>query len=368
MTQLQLGASAPPPAHPVVGVQKDIRYYGTSAKSVLNSPESTGMPFWSINPYVGCAFGCAYCYARFAHRFVMERGLAAGAADTPIADDQDTLPAWLAFERRVFVKRNAADVLRHTLRQPSMGQGAVQRGEPIVIGTATDPYQPAERMFRVTRSILEVLAEARRLHVVIITKSPLITRDIDLLSKIAAHSSVTVHLSLITLDRDLARRIEPRAPTPEARLRALQRLREAGIQAGINLMPVLPGLTDRPDALAALIRRVAEAGASHINASALRLRSTARQRYLPFLSEEFPELAHRYERTFERSSTMPLDYRTGLSTFVKRLCAEHGVQFGTADERMFETRDGNGGSSGDVGDLTDSSASDSQLELSIANA
>lgn len=335
---------------------------------MLNSPESTGMPFWSINPYVGCAFGCAYCYARFAHRFVMERGLAADASDAPSTDTQNTLPAWLAFERRVFVKRNAADVLRHTLRQPSMGQGAVQRGEPIVLGTATDPYQPAERMFRVTRSVLEVLAEARRLHVVIITKSPLITRDIDLLSRMAAHSSVTVHLSLITLDRDLARRIEPRAPTPEARLRALRRLREAGIQAGVNLMPVLPGLTDRPDALAALVQRVAEAGASHINASSLRLRSTARQRYLPFLAEEFPDLARRYERAFERSSTMPLDYRTGLTAFVKRLCADHGVQFGTADERMFEVRDGQG-SSDDTNDLTTPSAPvDAQLELSIANA
>jgi DNA repair photolyase len=368
------------PQFPVVGTQSDIRYYGTSAKGVLNSPASTGMGFWSINPYVGCAFGCAYCYARYAHRYVLERAAATSEADcspsanssprilpmqaaagwpaadtraatTPgegevvpppasmlapssaalLADDLAELPSWLAFERRIFVKRNAADVLRRTLFQRD-SLGAVTRGEAIAIGTATDPYQPAERLFRVTRGVLEVLAEAKGLRVGITTKSPLITRDIDLLRRIASRSKLWVHLSLITLDRDLARRIEPRAPTPEARLRALKRLRDAGIDTGINVMPVLPGLTDRPADLAALVRRVAEAGATHINCCALRLRVTARRRYLPFLAQEFPHLADRYRSAYAGDHQIGLNYREGLRQFMKRACRAARIRYGMPDE------------------------------------
>lgn len=331
-------AQATSSQHPLMGEQKDIRYYGSQARSLLNSPDSTGMPFWSINPYVGCAFGCAYCYARYAHRFVMERG--ALTADGIEGETAEVLPPWLAFERRIFVKRNAADVLRRTLRDRGSAAGAVQRGETIVLGTATDPYQPAERLFRVTRGVLEVLAEAKGLKLVIITKSPLITRDLDLLVRIAQRSTLTVHLSLITLDRELARRIEPRAPTPESRLRALRRLSAAGIEAGVNIMPVLPGVTDRPDALAALVRRIAAEGASHVNPSPLRLRATARARYLPFLAAEFPHLVTRYADAYAHSHEMAPGYRDGLRRFMKQLCAEVGLQYGTPDERAFEPRAG----------------------------
>jgi DNA repair photolyase len=319
------------PQHPIVGSQKDIRYFGSTARGILNSPATTGMEFWSINPYVGCAFGCAYCYARYTHRFVMERAMASSTADQPLAAEGTELPPWLSFERRIFVKRNAADVLRRTLAT-SASTSAVTRGETIVIGTATDPYQPAERLFRVTRGVLEVLAEARRLRIVIITKSPLITRDIDLLRRIAEHSRLTVHLSLITLDRDLARRIEPRAPTPESRLRALRRLREAEIDTGINIMPVLPGLTDRPEGLGALVRRVAELGATHINCGALRLRVTARRRYLPFLAQEFPELAGRYRAAYATGHEIAPAYREGLRRYMKRVCRDAGIRYGTYEK------------------------------------
>jgi DNA repair photolyase len=345
--------------HPRVGEQKDIQYYDSQVKSILNSPDTTGMSFWSINPYVGCAFGCAYCYARFAHRFVMERGTLEGEPDAG-----EALPPWLAFERRVFVKRNAADVLRRTLRDRMSAAGAVQRGETIVLGTATDPYQPAERLFRVTRSVLEVLAEARGLKLVIITKSPLITRDIDLLVRIAQRSTLTVHLSLITLDRELARRIEPRAPTPEARLRALRRLCAAGIETGVNIMPVLPGLTDRPDELAALVRRIAAEGASHVNPSPLRLRATARKRYLPFLAAEFPHLAERYAVAYANSHEMPPGYREGLRRFMKGVCAEAGLRYGTPDERAFEPRAGSAWAvDDDVPEVTPPAPAIAQLEL-----
>ncbi len=216
---------------PVIGEQKDISYYGTAARAIINGPETTGMDFWSINPYVGCAFGCAYCYARYAHRYTLERAAAADETDERLRRDLEGMPPWLAFERRIFVKQNAPDAVRRVLRRTGRRYDALRK-DGVVIGTATDPYQPAERRYRVTRGVLEAIAEHPGIPVSIITKSPLVTRDVDVLARIAARADVTVHVSLITLDRDLARRIEPRAPTPESRLRAVARLREAGIDVG----------------------------------------------------------------------------------------------------------------------------------------
>ena len=310
---------------PVLGDQKDIRYFGTDPRSLLNSPATTGMSFWSINPYVGCAFGCAYCYARYAHRYAAERLSDSMVTAEEAREQLAELPPWLAFERRIFVKREAGAVLRRELRRPSRYR-ALHR-ETVVIGTATDPYQPAERRFRITRSVLETLAEHQGLSVTIITKSPLVTRDVDLLLRIAARSRLSVHVSLITADRELARRLEPRAPTPEARLRAIARLRAHGIEVGVNVMPVLPGITDSPRLLQTLVRSVAEAKASYLGACALRLQSAARQRYLPFIEAEFPHLASRYRATYERSHQAGERYREGLREYFRALCAEHGVVF-----------------------------------------
>jgi DNA repair photolyase len=318
---------------PLLGEQKDIRYFGTDPRSLLNSPATTGMSFWSINPYVGCAFGCAYCYARYAHRYVAERLTTAETTAAGAQDELAELPPWLAFERRIFVKREAGAILRRELRRP-VRYHALQR-ESVVIGTATDPYQPAERRFRITRSVLETLAEQQGLSVTIITKSPLVTRDIDLLLRIAARSSLSVHVSLITTDRELARRLEPRAPTPEARLRAITRLRAHGIEVGVNVMPVLPGITDAPQLLDALVRAVAETRASYLGACALRLQSAARQRYLPFIEAEFPQLAARYRSTYGRSAQVGERYRQGLRDHFRALCAAHGVVF----DRYYKTED-----------------------------
>jgi DNA repair photolyase len=327
MAQFALFEQPDPHRLALIDVQKDIRYYATASRSVLNGPAATGMDFWSINPYVGCAFGCAYCYARYAHRYTLERlsdsGLN-GAADVA-SSDADPLPPWLAFERRILVKREAANVLRRQLASATRLDDL--RSQGVVIGTATDPYQPAERRFRLTRGVLEVLAAQSKLHVTIITKSPLVTRDVDVLAQIAARSTLSVHVSLITVDRELARRLEPRAPTPEARLRAIARLRSHGIEVAVNVMPVLPGITDAPAMIDALVHAVADAGASYLGACALRLRRTARDRYLPFIDAEFPELAARYRRAYGRSHQVSERYRDGLRERFTAVCAKHGIPF-----------------------------------------
>lgn len=311
---------------PVIGEQRDITYYATHARSILNDPTSTGMGYWSINPYVGCAFGCAYCYARYAHRYVLERAAAADRLPGPLEEEARRIPPWLAFERHIFVKRNGPEVLARTLRHGSERHLSLVRGDALIIGTATDPYQPAERRFRITRQVLEVLAEHPGLRVVIITKSPLVTRDIDVLLRIRRHSSVSVHISLITLDRSLARRLEPRAPTPEARLRAVRRLSEAGVEVGVNCMPVLPGITDRPGDLEALVQRAAEAGAASVATDTLRLQHEARKRYLPFIEQEFPHLAERYRRAYAHRHDVSDRYREGLTAFMARLCRRYGLR------------------------------------------
>jgi DNA repair photolyase len=344
------------PALPTLDVQTDIKYYGTFARGILNRPEATGMDFWSINPYIGCALGCTYCYARYAHGYALERAAAAHPDHEGVASDVAALPPWLAFERRILVKENAPAVLRRTLRTGSARHAALLEGESISIGTATDPYQPAERRFRLTRQILEVIAEHPGLRCRIITKSPLVTRDVDLLRRINRNSHINVHMSLITVDRDLARRIEPRAPTPEARLRAVRRLRDGGIDVGVNIMPILPGITDAPEQLEALVRSVALSGATHVGACALRLRASARKRYLPFIDEEFPHLAGRYRATYANGFRAGDGYRDGLTRVMSRLCRRHGVAYGTYDD----------GSVPDMLAEAEADATMDQLELPMA--
>jgi DNA repair photolyase len=305
--------------------QSDLQYHAAPVRGIFNSPAATGMGFWSINPYVGCAFGCAYCYARDTHRWTIER---AGNTGSDVAGD---LPPWLAFERRILVKENAASLVRSAFRSGR----APAPGECVLIGSATDPYQPAERHHRITRSVLEVLAEVRGVGVTIITKSPLVTRDIDVLARVATRGKLSVHISLITVDRDLARQLEPRAPTPEARLRAVRRLSEAGISVGVNCMPVLPGITDKPEMLEALAARVADAGAHNLAACALRLRATARRRYLPLIQQSFPDLADRYRKAYANGIHVSESYRLGLKQFMMQLCRKHGL-----DTRVYrEDRD-----------------------------
>jgi DNA repair photolyase len=323
------------------------KFIKLSVQSVLNSPASTGMGFWSINPYVGCEFGCTYCYARDTHRWVMERGRGAGTPwvggqtgsnDTPeeiTASEQTApLPPWLAFEKEILVKEEVAEVLARTLNPARLA------GNSLVIGTATDPYQPAERQFRLTRRILEVLRSYHGLSIGIITKSPLVTRDLDLLQALSKHNEVTVNISLATADRRLARRLELRSPVPEARLRALRRLTQGGIHAGLLVAPIVPGVTDDWAGLARLMEKAKEAGARYVVGSALRLGPAARHRFLPHLEREFPQLAERYRRHYAGRDHVSQGYQDALTRRLRLLQQAYGfaVDEGMRRRRQLEGR------------------------------
>src|SRR5882724_1125605 len=270
--QLDLLPSAPvAPPNGLVPLDRRSRgteFLAVQVRSVLNSPAATHMPFWSLNPYVGCEFGCTYCY-------LVER----------MGGEVETLPAWEAFERRVIVKPDIADVLARTLEPARLA------GSSLVIGTATDPYQPAERKFRLTRRVLEALLAYRGLSLGLITKSPLVTRDLVVLRQLSERHQFEVNISLATLDARLARRLELRSPVPAARLRALAKLTGAGIRAGLLIAPIVPCVTDSRAALDALFQAAREAGAHYVVGSALRLGPAARHRFLPHLAREFPERA-----------------------------------------------------------------------------
>src|SRR2546425_12965387 len=231
--QLQL-LSAVPPYRPTALPILDERLRGTKfvslePNSVLNSPQQTGVDFWSLNPYVGCEFGCTYCYARYAHRYTVER-----AHDAGKLSDEEFLEfrgphGWEAFEQRVFVKETLLSALERDLQRYFRSGGpSVRPAAPIVIGTATDPYQPAERRFRLTRGILERLARCEGLNIGIITKRPLIARDTDVLRRLQERGDLEVHISLTTVDVGLIRQAEARSPMPAGRLPAPPGLGDPG--------------------------------------------------------------------------------------------------------------------------------------------
>lgn len=284
-------------------------YFLLPVRSILNRCQPGRVTFeWSINPYRGCEFGCKYCYARYTHEY-ME------------LDGQD-------FERKIFVKRDAAELLRHELPRKYRGSGerpGCEKPEHIAIGTATDPYQPAEREYGVTRACLRELAERSGLSVSITTKSNLVVQDIELLQKIARRSALYVNITVTTLRPRLARLLEPRAPRPDLRIAGLAELRRAGIAAGVFASPVLPGITDGEGELEALAEAAARAGAQWFAAGVLFLRPSSAKQFLPFLREKFPRLAGRYEQWFVRNGDMPESYRTALSHRVLKIRQKHGL-------------------------------------------
>jgi DNA repair photolyase len=301
------------------------KFVSLTARSVLNSPQQTGVDFWSLNPYVGCEFGCSYCYARYAHRYVVERAHDAGKlSDAELVEFRGP-HGWEAFEQRIFVKDGALAALDRDLHRYFRTAHPPNRpSAPIVIGTATDPYQPAERRFRLTRAILERLARYEGLNLGLITKSPLVARDVDLLRSIQERSDLEVYVSLITTDTTLIRRVEARSPTPATRLRALKRLAEAGVRVGLIVAPVLPGITDDLPHLEALFRAARDAGARFVHAGPLRLYGAVRERFLPVLTEQFPDLEPRYRHAYAGGSGAPRDYARALAARIKRLQLRFG--------------------------------------------
>lgn len=242
-----------------------------TAKSVINAVP--GMPFkWSINPYRGCYHQCRFCYARRTHTYL----------------EADGMREWGS---RIYVKVNAAAVVRAEVSKRSW------KHERVAIGTATDPYQPLEGTYRVTRGILEALRDYRT-PAGIITRSPLVVRDIDVLQSLARVAGVSVSVSIATMDESLAREIEPTVAPPRQRLRAVRMLADAGIDVNVALAPVLPGITDAREQLEAVVRAAREAGAQRVWHNTLNLHDVTRDEFFRYLKEHRPEMIARYAELY----------------------------------------------------------------------
>ena len=246
-------------------------YREEPCRSALN--KVTGMSFkWSLNPYTGCVHRCTFCFVRAFEK----------RADRPSDDRYGT---------SIRVKTNLVEVLRKELARPKWAH------EQVVIGTATDPYQPAEGRYRLTRRSIEALSEARN-PLSIITRGPLIIRDVDVLVEAARHASVAVTFSIPTLDPDILAKTEPGTAPPRQRLRALTALVDAGIEASVGMAPILPGISDRPELLADVVRAARDAGATSIWTNVLYLRPGTREHFLAHLAQDWPELVPRYEQLY----------------------------------------------------------------------
>lgn len=281
--------------------KKDVSYIELGCKTVLNRCDTDRMPdIWTINPYRGCEFACGYCYARYTHEFL---GFEGGEG----------------FERNIFVKAKAPEVLASTLKPASLYE------RPIAIGTATDPYQPAEKRYGVTRGILEVLARYPGLSISIVTKSPLVLRDLVLLKEVDAHSRLSIMVSLATIDCDILRVFDPRAPSAAERLKTVGTLSRAGINVGIHCAPVLPGLTDSGESIDSLCRAARDHGARFLGAEVLFLTSTIRARFWPLLTAHFKELLPLYKRLYAGGLDASDSYRRRVLGLVAELRARYDL-------------------------------------------
>ena len=288
-----------------------VEYVETSCKSALNRVQ--GMPFkWSLNPYVGCVHACVYCYAR-SYYAVAEHG-----------------NAGLDFQTRILVKANFPDVLRRELAQPRW------TGEQVAIGTATDAYQPAEGRFRLTRRTLEALRDHWN-PLGMVTKSPLVYRDIDVLADLARVAKVRVFFTITTVDLSLWRTLEPGTANPFKRLHVMRELVQAGIPAGVLLAPILPGITDSVESIEAVAAAASDHEATFFGSSALRLKPAVREHYLDLVGETFPDLLPRYERAYSGTNA-PRAYQDKLGARVDRIRARYGFADDSMRERQLVPR------------------------------
>jgi DNA repair photolyase len=281
---------------------------------LLNRCDSARVPFdWTINPYRGCEFGCVYCYARYTHEFMELRDP-------------------MEFETRIFAKQWNPAAFREDLRR-------IDPRESVAIGTATDPYQPAERRYGLTRSILEVLAEAARgqRRIWITTKSDLVSRDIDLLTQLGRQGNlVTVNITVTTIDTELARKLEPRAPRPDLRLRAVSELARAGIPVGISCAPILPLINDRRPQMEALARAAAAAGAQWMWGGVVFLSNSTRPVFFAFLEREFPNLLAKYTQHFGAATYLRGEYPKQIKARLGEIRERHGLEGQGQEEAGWE--------------------------------
>jgi DNA repair photolyase len=275
-------------------------YREEPCRSALNAVK--GMAFkWSLNPYMGCVHRCTFCYVRAFER----------RADRP-SDDR--------YGQAIRVKTNVVEVLRRELARPSW------TGETVAVGAATDPYQPAEGRYRLTRGCLEAFAEARS-SFSIITRGPLVVRDLDVLVEAARRAEVSVTFSVPTLDHEVWRRTEPGTAPPRQRLRALSQLVEAGVRASVGMAPILPGISDSPSQLAEVIRAARDSGACGVWANVLFLRPGTREHFLEALAEDWPEQLPLYDELYANGRAyLPNEVTGPIRKQVAELAREHGVR------------------------------------------
>jgi DNA repair photolyase len=280
--------------------KRRIEYRTLPTRKWLNRCHSDRVPFqWTINPYRGCEFGCKYCYARYTHEFLERRD-----------------PA--AFETEIYAKDWDAAEFREELR-------SVKPGHVIGLGTATDPYQPAERKFGRTRQALEAMSDLRGATVFVTTKSNLVSRDSALFLALARHNEVRVTVTITTLNRELARLTEPYAPRPDLRLKAVAELAEAGVPVGVIASPILPLITDSEENLLAVAKAAKAVGASQFGAHVLFLQPSAQRVFFPFLAEKFPVHLRRYEKSFHEGAYLKGAYPQRIRDLVERIRSQTGI-------------------------------------------
>jgi DNA repair photolyase len=272
----------------------ETRFYEVRAKSILNRvPEASRMPFrWTINPFRGCTHSCKFCFARPTHKYL----------------DFD---AGRDFEREIVVKVNAPELLRAELARPSWSH------EHVALGTNTDPYQWVEGRYKLMPGIWEAMRDAAN-PCSVLTKSPLLLRDLGLMKQIAERTEFSAALSVPTLDERAWRATEPRSPSPKARLEAVAELTRAGIRTGVLVAPLMPGINDAPEQIAPILEMASEAGAAYVTGIALHLRGDVRGLFFDWLREHRPDLLERYKRLYQRGAYADPDERRRLEQLVKR--------------------------------------------------
>jgi DNA repair photolyase len=284
-------------------------FYEIRAKSILNRvPEASRMPFrWTINPYRGCSHSCVYCFARPTHKYL------------------DFNPG-RDFEREIVVKVNAPELLRAELARPSW------RGEHVALGTNTDPYQWVEGRYKLMQGIWEAMRDTGN-PCSVLTKSPLLLRDLPLMKEIAQRTEFSAALSVPTLDERAWRATEPHTPNPRARLEAVAELTRAGIKTGVLVAPLMPGINDAPEQVAEILELAYNAGASYITGIALHLRGEVRGLFLDWLAEHRPELVPRYRQLYRKGAYAPAEERRRLAELVK------GADLGPGERMRGQTLD-----------------------------